>query len=62
MGLIGLKIPCSNLQGIFKPIYYQTEHIFENKYIIKAGKKNAWAVSVGGYIFSHISTVYGPGY
>jgi len=43
-------------------ITFQMGNIIENKYIIKAGKKNAWAVSVGGYIFSHISTVYGPGY
>jgi len=27
----------------------------------KKGQKKAWAVSVGGYIFSHKSSVYDPG-
>jgi hypothetical protein len=27
----------------------------------KGGQKKAWAVSVGGYIFSHKSSVYDPG-
>jgi len=27
----------------------------------RINKKNAWAASVGGYIFSHKSSAYGPG-
>jgi hypothetical protein len=33
----------------------------ENSDLFHRGQKKAWAVSVGGYIFSHKSSVYDPG-